>query len=239
MPSAAGLLNRSRLVLFDIDGTLLRNGNGVHGRAIVTACEELTGHDIASHFAEISPGGRTDRYIVGELLRLSGLEQVEADALFDAIADRSVQLTGAGLTEPNPTWVLPGSHALLSELMARGVAFGLVTGNLPKIAELKLRCAQIWEPFALQDPLITGFGDISEDRNDLSRAALDQARSHLASDIDGAHVVIVGDTPRDIECAHAIGASCLAVATGRFSHDELRAAGATHVVNSLEEAVSA
>ncbi len=222
-------------MLFDIDGTLLGYGNGVHGRAIIQACNEVTGQDIGSHFPEISAGGRTDRYIVCELLRLGGIAQNDVDTLFPKIADRSIELTRSGLTEPNPTWALPGTHELLGALMAAGIALGLVTGNLPHIAHMKLHCARIWEPFAAQNPLITGFGDLSEDRNDLSRAALLDAQSRIDASIDGSHLVIVGDTPRDVQCAHAIGATCVAVATGRFTAEQLADAGADHVVGSLTE----
>ena len=235
MISASALLLQSRLVLFDIDGTLLGYGNGVHGRAIIKACTELTGRDIAKHFPEISAGGRTDRYIVCELLRLAGVSETELDELFPRIAERSIEITRSGLSEPNPAWALPGTHELLGALMAEGIAIGLVTGNLPHIAHVKLDCARIWEPFANQNPLITGFGDLSEDRNDLSRAALVEAQAKLDSSIDGSHVVIVGDTPRDIECAHAIGATCLAVATGRFTVEQLADAGADHIVRSLTD----
>jgi phosphoglycolate phosphatase len=232
--SPADLLQQARVVLFDIDGTLLRYGNGIHGRAIIQACDERTGADIGQHFGRISAGGRTDRYIVNELLRLSGMGQNDIDAMFDDIVQRSTELTEAGLRDPNPDWVLPGSHEVVGALTALQIPVGLVTGNLPRIAELKLDCARIWDPFASQQPLISGFGHLSEDRNDLSRAALQQARREIDAAIDGDHLVIVGDTPRDVECAHAIGASCLAVTTGRFTADDLRAAGAVHVVETLE-----
>ena len=232
------LLLQARLVLLDIDGTLLHYGNGVHGRAIIAACNEITGSDVAQHFPRISAGGRTDRYIINELLRLGGVAHDQLDQLFGRIAERSIELTNAGLTEPNPGWVTPGTHDVLSALRRSQTPIGLVTGNLPTIAEMKLQCAGVWGHFESQAPLITGYGDLSEDRNDLSRSALRDARTRLDPTIEGDQVVIVGDTPRDVECAHAIGARCLGVTTGRFTADELRAAGAVHIVNTLEEALS-
>jgi phosphoglycolate phosphatase len=229
----------TRLVLFDIDGTLLRQGNRVHGRAIVQACTELTGHDITKHFGVIDSGGRTDRYIVSELLRRCGVKSHEVEELFPQIAARSVELTGAGLTTKDPGWALPGGAALIAGLIGDGVSVGLVTGNLPDIAQIKLECANLWEPFATQNPLITGFGDLSENRNDLSAAALAQAQQSLAPDIDPANVVIVGDTHRDVECAHAIGARCLGVTTGRYSASELAAEGCEIIVESLSDISSA
>ena len=233
--SASDRLRRARLVLFDIDGTLLGNGNGVHARSIIAAGTELSGRDIALHFPEIIAGGRTDRYIVCELLRLAGVAPDEVDDLFAEIAIRSIELTRVGLVGPQADWALPGATTLLSALMTDGVPLGLVTGNLPEIARLKLECAEIWKPFASQNPLITGYGDISEDRNDLTRAALRDARLMIDPGIEGSDVVIVGDTPRDVECAHAIGATCVAVATGRFTAEQLASAGADHIVGSLTD----
>jgi phosphoglycolate phosphatase len=229
----------ARLVLFDIDGTLLRQGNRVHGRAIVQACTELTGHDITKHFGVIDSGGRTDRYIVSELLRRCGVKSHEVEELFPQIAARSVELTGAGLRTKDPGWALPGGPELIARLIADGISVGLVTGNLPEIAQIKLDCASLWEPFADQVPLVTGFGDLSENRNDLSAAAFAQAQRDLASDIDPTNVIIVGDTHRDVECAHAIGARCLGVTTGRYSTADLAAEGCEIIVESLVDVAPA
>jgi phosphoglycolate phosphatase len=227
----------TRLVLFDIDGTLLSTGNRVHGRAIVQACTELTGHDITKHFGVIDSGGRTDRYIVSELLRRCGVEGHEIDELFSRISARSVELTGAGLREQDPGWALPGAQDLIDKLLSADVAIGLVTGNLPEIARIKLACAGLWEPFASQTPLITGFGDLSENRNDLSAAAFAQAQREINANLLPTNVIVVGDTPRDVECAHAIGARCLGVTTGRYNSDDLDNAGSEMVVSSLTEVI--
>ena len=225
----------TRLVLFDIDGTLLRNGNRVHGRAIVQASTEITGHDITQHFGQIDAGGRTDRYIVSELLRRCDMTETDIDEAFRHIAERSVELTGAGLATRDPAWVLAGARELVSGFQSAQVPIGLVTGNLPEIAQIKLECAELWLPFASQDPLISGYGDLSENRNDLSAAAFEQARQHLNAELDPRNVLVVGDTPRDVECAHAIGARCLGVTTGRFSADDLVAKNCDIIVSSLSE----
>lgn len=227
----------TRLVLFDIDGTLLRAGNRVHGRAIVRASTEVTGHDITQHFGKVDAGGRTDRYIVSELLRLCNMTEAEIADAFPLIATRSVELTGDGLRTRDPGWVLDGARDLVAACQAAAVPFGLVTGNLPAIAQLKLECADLWDPFAAQRPLIAGFGDFSENRNDLSEHAFAQARRHLDPELDPNRVVIVGDTPRDVECAHAIGARCLGVTTGRFSAEDLAAYNCDVIVSSLADVV--
>jgi phosphoglycolate phosphatase len=234
MFSAPIVLKDCRLVLFDIDGTLLRNGNRIHGRSIVQACEELTGLDITQHFGKINAGGSTDRYIMSELLRMSGMSQDAIDEAFPRIAQRSVEIATEGFSQPDPGWVLDGSHELIRTLIDANIPIGLVTGNLPVVAELKLSCAQIWDPFAKQEPLISGFGDLSENRNDLSRAAFTEAQHHWP-DLKGDAVIVIGDTPKDVACAQAIGARSVAVATGRFHANELAASGATHTILSLEQ----
>lgn len=213
---------------------MLRGGNRVHSGAILQACHEVVGTDVRELFAGVDAGGRTDRFIVAELLRRAGLTQSKVDESIEEIFERATQLTEDGLQERDPEWVLPGVHELLATLMAHGVPIGLVTGNLPRIAEVKLRCGGIWSPFAAQSPLITGFGHISEDRNDLSRFALTYAKSELSTELDPSNVIIVGDTPRDIECAQAIGARSIAVATGRYDYASLSQHNATYVLPTLE-----
>ncbi len=225
----------TRLVLFDIDGTLLRNGNRVHGRAIIQASAEVTGHDITKHFGQVDAAGRTDRYIVSELLRRCEMTESEIADAFQQIAIRSVELTGAGLQTLDPGWVLEGARELISAFQSEQVPMGLVTGNLPAIAQIKLECADLWHPFAAQDPLITGYGDLSENRDDLSAAAFAQARQLLNPELDGRNVLVIGDTPRDVECAHAIGARCLGVTTGRFRAEDLAAYNCDFIVSSLTE----
>lgn len=227
-------LSRTRLVLFDIDGTMLRGGNRVHSGAILQACAEVVGSDVREHFAGVDAGGRTDRFIVSELLRRAGFTQSQVDDSFDRIAHRATELTESGLQDRDPEWVLPGVHELLSTLLTHDVAIGLVTGNLPRIAEVKLRCGGIWSPFAAQAPLVTGFGHLSEDRNELSRHAFAHAQRELDTDLDPSSVVIVGDTPRDIECAQTIGAQSIAVTTGRYDYQTLSSHKPTYLYPTLE-----
>ena len=206
----------------------------MHGQSIVKACLEITGQDVTPHLRNVDASGRTDRYIVNELLRRCGIAPTDINRVFDEVAARSVELTTVGLAEADRGWVLPGARMLLEALCEANIAVGLVTGNLPKIATVKLACAEIWEPFAKQVPLIAGFGDLSEDRNDLAHAALAQARDHLDRHLVAEHVVVIGDTPRDVECAQAIGACCIAVATGSYSAENLQSTKAEYVVDSLE-----
>jgi phosphoglycolate phosphatase-like HAD superfamily hydrolase len=125
--------------------------------------------------------------------------------------------------------VLAGVHELLDALVAvEGVALGLVTGNIAGGAELKLASAGLWDRFA-----VGGYGSDHEERDHLPGIALERARVYWRAELPARDAVIVGDTPRDVACGRAGGTRTLAVATGSFGLEDLRAAGADHVVEDL------
>jgi phosphoglycolate phosphatase-like HAD superfamily hydrolase len=218
------------LVLFDIDGTLLHTlGAGIRG--MNRAFGRLHGRSDALDGVPVA--GRTDRSIVTDGFRRIGIEPSldRIHALRDVYAgeipdelDR-VRQTAIG--------VLPGVTSMLDELeQCEETAVGLLTGNFETIAAIKLGFYGLAERFAFG-----GYGDHHLDRRDLVPMALDRARAaHL--DASRARVVVVGDTPLDVDCAHAHGAVAVAVATGNYSVDELRATGADLVVETLEDAAA-
>ncbi len=212
---------RLPLILFDIDGTLLGSGDLTHGQAVTVACQELFG--VAGDRRLVDMAGRTDRYILTNLLLAHGLRLEEIEPrLPEAIAymgDYVARELPVSLAER----VLPGVPDLLDTLTARDLALGLVTGNPTRIAESKLRAAGIWEPFARYDSVIGGFGDHSHERNDLPPVALASAARVLGQSVTSAEAVIIGDTPHDIACARACGARVIAVATGRYRAEQLQA----------------
>lgn len=210
------------LILFDIDGTLLRSGDPTHGQSVRLACQEFFGIDATAPIpAEVDLSGRTDRRILVTLLAAYGIPVAESEprlpemfAFMEAYVTREM-----GQIKER---VLPGVAELLDALVARNLAIGLVTGNLSKIAEVKLTAAGIWEPFTRQSEIIGGFGHASVERDDLPPLALEIATRALGRPITGADTVIIGDTPHDITCGKACGARTLAVATGRFGLDALQ-----------------
>jgi phosphoglycolate phosphatase-like HAD superfamily hydrolase len=212
---------RLPLILFDVDGTLLGSGDPTHGTAVTMACQNL--FNVPGDRRLVDLAGRTDRYILLNLLQAHGLTPDEIEPrLPEAIAymcDYVARELPASLAER----VLPGVSALLDELGERDLALGLVTGNPLPIARSKLRSAGIWEPFARYDAVIGGFGEHSHERNDLPPLAIDLAARVLGTPVTAADTVIIGDTPHDIACARACGARTIAVATGRYSADQLRA----------------
>lgn len=213
-----------RLLLFDIDGTLVRGGpaKGAFHEALVETFG--TAGDIEVHdFA-----GKTDPQIARELLSSAGLSHAEIDAGFPGLWDRYLRYLGERLTG-HPMTVLPGVAPLLESLSAQAdVALGLLTGNIVRGAELKLRSVGLYEHFR------TGsFGSDSEVRNDLAPIAVRRASETWKVDFDPREVWVVGDTPADIACGRAGGTRTLGVATGRYGHEELAGTGADHVLEDL------
>ena len=217
------------IVLFDIDGTLVLTGRaGLRGMnaafsRLYGSVEALVGIPVA---------GRTDRAIVSDALRAAGLAVTsdEIRRLRDAyVADLQIEI---GKPVPDFSGVLPGVEALLDELEARpDVSVGLLTGNFEAGARIKLGHFDLWDRFAFG-----AFGDDHDDRNALVPIALTRAREAGIAEPPADRVVVIGDTPLDVACARAHGARAVAVATGSYSSEQLRDAGADVVVDTLVDA---
>ncbi len=213
-----------RLILFDIDGTL------VSGRAAKPAFEAamVETYGTVGELGAVSFAGKTDPQIARELLRTVGLADEVIDAGFSELWVRYLGHLEEWLVDL-PMLVLPGVHELLDELAAmEGVGLGLLTGNIVGGAQLKLGSAGLWDRFA-----IGGFGSDHEERDELPAVALERARLHWSVAVEAASTVIVGDTPRDVSCGRAGGTRTLAVATGTYEASQLVEAGADHVLEDL------
>lgn len=217
----------TRLVLFDIDGTLLLS-DGAGRRAIHRALIEIFGDTgPADHRFD----GKTDPQIVRELMRFVGHEDAHIDERMEQLFSRYVACLREELKDPNHHAVaLPGVVALLDALARRpDVTLGLLTGNLVDGARAKLEAVGI-------DPemfVVGAFGTDHELRPELPAIAQQRARALLGIDVPGSHIIIIGDTPADVECGRDIGARAIGVATGRFGADELAAHGAVAVFENL------
>jgi len=213
------------LVLIDIDGTLLLGTPQAHTAALAAAAEDVYGVPVtAEDVRAIGPAGRTDREIARLVLSRQGL----ADDAILAGLDRWVARAGDiyPALEPGfaPPRRAPGAHEALARLRAVGASLALLTGNLEPIAHAKMAAAGLGDWFARGRG---AFGSDHERRDALVPIAL--AREGRAMD-----VVVVGDTPRDIACARAGGARCVAVTTG--PHEAAALAAADAVVEGLSAA---
>jgi phosphoglycolate phosphatase len=220
-----------QLVLFDIDGTLVLTG-GAGKRGMSRAFEALFG--IPDAFSAVSLAGRTDTSILNDALELHAIPVTASDvAAFRSCYLECLREEVARTTIGKQ--VLPGILPLLDALTGSPHAFlGLLTGNYTEAAEVKLGHFDLWRYFRCG-----AFGEDAHDRNHLVPIALDRARAcGLQSVVAAADVVVVGDTPRDVACAHAHGARVVAVATGEYSADQLRTAGADVVFDDFSETAS-
>ncbi len=215
----------SHVVLFDIDGTLITSGRA-GARGMDAAFLAL--HGVAGALTGVSLAGRTDRAIVSEVLRAIGREPTSEAVL--ALRDAYLAHLPVELGKPNPdSGVLPGVLAILDVLAAReDVAVGLLTGNFERGAAIKLGHFDLWRRFAFG-----AFGDDHADRRDLVPIAIERAE-RAGAGVPASRVVVIGDTPLDVDCARHHGARSVAVATGLFKRDALTAAQADLVIDTLE-----
>jgi phosphoglycolate phosphatase len=216
------------LYLFDIDGTLVDTG-GAGMKALQEATCEVFGHEGPA----LDLAGSTDLGIIARIHAHFEIEPTpERIAVYFEVYQGRLDwnLSHGGF----PGRVYDGVSVVLEELASRRQAtLGLLTGNTAGGAASKMRHFGLaaYFPFG-------AYGCDHADRNRLGPIALERAAAHAGRNFTAAETLVIGDTPKDIACAHAIGAKCLAVATGQFSAAALEAHGADHVVESLDQALA-
>jgi phosphoglycolate phosphatase len=214
------------LLLFDLDGTLLLTG-GAGIRAMNRAGKGIFGDRFSFDGVEVS-GGLDPLLFTEAALRFGVSDPARYHESFRRLYLRLLreELSAA----PERVNALPGVLALLPELHLRAdLTVGLLTGNYREATPYKLAAAGI----ELSVFKIAVFGDDARDRASMVALAMDQYSAVRSAPVDPRRVIIIGDTPRDIDCAHLNGARCLAVATGRYTYQELQAAGADLTVSDL------
>lgn len=203
-----------KLLLFDIDGTLL-TANGAGRPAVESALADLTGGPISTE--GISFSGKTDPQILREVLAHNDVDPHWTNGRF-AEAVEAFRHTMHRVFDPARVDALDGATALVERLADEAQAqLALLTGNLEEMAYLKVGAIGFDRghfPFG-------AFGSDDEDRNVLPGIALERAATHARRSFGGSDTVIIGDTPRDIECGRAAGCMTVAVATGRYDRDAL------------------
>lgn len=210
----------SRVLLFDVDNTLLYSG-GAGGAAMSMVFEEMFG--VPDGFGKIEFSGRTDLYILFEGLKTHGIEG-DRDQHLRGFLDRYYALLPQMLKEKQGA-LKPGFPHLLDALQGEA-KIGLATGNFSEAARMKV------EHYGIADYFEGGgFGEVSVDRADVVKAAIEAV-------VDGSRpdeVLVIGDTPHDVTSALANGVRAVGVATGSNSADELRESGAQLVFESFED----
>lgn len=213
-------------VLFDIDGTLLITG-GAGAGSWRMAFDELYG--IPADIGQFTDTGMTDPD-VGRKTFEAVLHRRPERGEFARLLERRLHYLHQTVEQSHEYRVLPGVHDLLPRLLEEGYLLGLVTGNVEAAAHVKLHRAGLNRFFSFG-----GYGSDSSERAEITRVALKRASLVYGEPLTPAQAIAVGDTPRDVEGAHAAGIACIGVGSHRFSVRELRAAGADYALGSLEE----
>lgn len=222
-----------KLLLFDIDGTILKTG-GAGMRAMAQVAAEMFGDGF--RWDGISPGGHLDPLIYAEAMQVNGIahdDDTHVRFRTAYIARLAAELSHS----PHIAEVMPSVHDTLQRLrdrmMSRGdVVLGLLTGNYSQAVPIKLNAVGV-------DPgwfRITAFGDEAPTRPDMVALAMQRYGDELRRQVDPLRVMIIGDTPRDVACGKAHGCAVLGVGTGSFTPEQLLAEGADFAVESLADA---
>jgi phosphoglycolate phosphatase len=218
-----------RLLLFDIDGTLLST-EGAARRAFERGLIDVYGE--AGPIATWRFDGKTDPQIARELLSAAGLSDERIDAGLPALWDAYLAELQHEMAQPGyETRVYPGVRALLDSLVAHPDVFlGLLTGNIARGADLKLSSAGLRDYFQFG-----AFGSDCEQRTGLPAVAVQRVLESSGTAFRGRDVVVIGDTPHDIRCGESLGVFSVGVATGHHPVEELLEVGADAVFNDFAD----
>ena len=219
------------LILFDIDGTLLLTG-GIGRRSMQVAGEAFLGRPFNADGVDFS--GRLDPLILEDLLVLNGVDPSPESV--DQLRAHYIEVMSQAINSSGQVRALPGAATLVEEVgQPVGFTRGVLTGNYLETGTAKLQAAG-WGDGCFQ---LSVWGDESpsrpHSRDQLPGVAISRYAQQLGTAAGGERVVILGDTVHDIACARAHGCSAIAVATGTYSVEQLGAAGADLVVETLED----
>lgn len=218
----------SRLILFDIDGTLLTAG-GAPRRAFRRALVEHFGTNGDEERTDFS--GKTDPQIAFEIMRRAGIEEERIRTGMAALFEHYLEGLARELPLDTSHRLHPGAAQIIDVLAADSrVLLGLVTGNVERGARLKLERFDLWRRFP-----VGAFGSDDSDRDRLPQIAIDRARRLTGHAFTGADTVVIGDAPADVRCARAAGAMAVAVASGKPTRAELAACEPDVLLDSLAE----
>ena len=216
-------MSTKRLLLWDIDGTLISTGAAGQGAIVRATAQQFGGN---GNLEGVEIAGRTDLAIAHQILKKYGAPIRDEDA------QSFLEIYLRMLAEELPLRegrVLPGIREILERLTPEpNTTLGLLTGNLQRGARLKLEHYQLWRYFAFG-----AFADDHHDRNELGAFAISRALEGTGVKFAGGQVDVIGDTGHDINCGKAIGARTIAVATGSWSREQLAEHGPDFLFDDL------
>jgi phosphoglycolate phosphatase len=215
-----------RILLFDIDGTLVSTG-GAGAVAWRQAFEEL--HGIPADIGKFTDAGMTDPD-VGAKTFAAVLGRAPTPIELAQVVQRRLEHLPEAVANSEGYKVLPGVPERLKQLSRDGHLLGLITGNGDGAAFIKLSRGDLMRWFTFG-----AYASAGVDRPEIVRRAVARGEAMLGRDVPNEDIFVIGDTPLDIEAAHAAGCSAIAVATGHYDNAALRSAGADHVLETLEE----
>lgn len=214
------------VVLFDIDGTLISSG-GSSDRAWHRAFEELHGVDVK--VSEVTGRGVPDPE-VGRQCFVAALGREPSAGEMAELMGKRLAYLAEEVADSDGYVLMDGVDELLEALIEEGLLLGLTTGNVEAAAHIKLSRANLNRFFSFG-----GYGSDSPDRTELTKRALERAEVIFGGSLDRGRCISVGDTPRDIEAGHGAGIRVCGVATGEYSVEQLRGAGADWAIASLAD----
>jgi len=217
------------VVLFDLDGTIMLSG-GAGRRAMEYVFEQRFG--VPDGFEGILPDGKTDPEIFCEMMVRAGVRVEDEEKALAELHDRYIKRLAVEMPASKNARLMPGARELIVELSGRpNVVLGLLTGNYERGAMIKLSRFELAGFFEFG-----AFGSDHETRSELVKIAIARAEKLYKRSIRmGKHIVIIGDTPRDVDCAKVFGLTSIGVATGRYSVDELKRVGADCAFDDLSD----
>lgn len=215
-----------RILLFDIDGTLISSG-GAGAVAWKRAFQEL--HGIPADIGQFTDAGMTDPDVGAETFKAVLGRDPSATELAQLVQRRLEYLPEA-VAESTKYRVLPGVPERLRQLSRDGHLLGLITGNGDGAAYVKLARGDLMRWFTFG-----AYASAGIDRAEIVRQAVQRGEAMLGEDVPNEQIYVIGDTPRDIDAGHAQGCSVIGVATGHYDAAALREAGADHVLETLEQ----
>jgi phosphoglycolate phosphatase len=209
--------NETRVVLFDIDGTLIKTVRRMEYRGLIHSML-LDVFGTCGRISDVEFAGKTDLAIYREALECEGITPAYIRERLPLVEAATVEILNHLSSTGEVFRLCPGVRELLEALSGEPrFVTALLTGNVERLAEAKLRVAGIWSYFTVRG----AFGSDNEERDHLPAIAAERIEAHLGRSLTPDRFIVIGDTPRDISCARHFGARVLAVASGQHTTEQL------------------